>query len=78
MLYFVQLRITYQISTPSLIIPKDSTDAAKRPMKSFIQYIITDGQAEAEKLEYAPLPDAVKQYNTQVLGQLTTNGQPIQ
>jgi phosphate transport system substrate-binding protein len=70
----------YPISTLTfLIIPKDGTDAAKRTaLKSFVQYIITDGQAEAEKLEYAPLPDAVKQYNTQVLGQLTTNGQPIQ
>ena len=70
----------YPISTLTfLIIPKDGADAAKRSaMKSFIQYIITDGQAEAEKLEYAPLPDAVKQYNAKVLGQLTTNGQPIQ
>ncbi len=70
----------YPISTLTfLIIPKDGTDAAKRSaLKSFINYIITDGQAEAEKLEYAPLPDSVKQYNQQVLGQLTTNGQPIQ
>ena len=70
----------YPISTMTfLIIPKDGTDAAKRSaLKSFVTYVITDGQAEAEKLEYAPLPDAVKQYNQQVLGQLTTNGQPIQ
>ncbi len=70
----------YPISTLTfLIIPKDGTDAAKRSaLKSFVTYVITDGQAEAEKLEYAPLPDAVKQYNQQVLGQLTTNGQPIQ
>lgn len=70
----------YPISTLTfLIIPKDGTDAAKRSaLKSFITYVITDGQAEAEKLEYAPLPDSVKQYNQQVLGQLTTNGQPIQ
>ena len=70
----------YPISTLTfLIIPKDGTDAAKRSaLKSFITYVITDGQTEAEKLEYAPLPDAVKQYNQQVLGQLTTNGQPIQ
>jgi hypothetical protein len=47
-------------------------------MKSFIQYVISDGHAEAEKLEHAPLPDSVKQYDAQVLGQLTTNGQPIQ
>jgi phosphate transport system substrate-binding protein len=70
----------YPISTLTfLIIPKDGTDAAKRSaLKSFVTYVIGDGQAEAETLQYAPLPDAVKQYNTQVLGQLTTNGQPIQ
>jgi phosphate transport system substrate-binding protein len=70
----------YPISTLTfLIIPKDGTDAAKRAaLKAFVTYVITDGQAEAEKLQYAPLPDAVKQYNQTVLGQLTTNGQPIQ
>lgn len=70
----------YPISTLTfLIVPKDGTDAGKRSaLKGFIQYVIAGGQAEAEKLEYAPLPDAVKQYNIQVLGQLTTNGQPIQ
>ncbi len=70
----------YPISTLTfLIIPRDGTDAAKRSaLKAFITYVITDGQAEAEKLQYAPLPDSVKQYNQQVLGQLTTNGQPIQ
>lgn len=70
----------YPISTLTfLIIPKDGTDAAKRSaLKGFISYVIGDGQGEAEKLQYAPLPDSVKQYNQQVLGQLTTNGQPIQ
>jgi len=69
----------YPISTLTfLIIPKDGTDAAKRTaLKGFITYVITDGQATAETLQYAPLPDAVKAYNQTVLGQLTTNGQPI-
>jgi phosphate transport system substrate-binding protein len=70
----------YPISTLTfLIIPKDGTDPAKRAaVKGFIQYIITDGQTIAGTLSYAPLPDAVKQYNTQTLNQLTVNGQPIQ
>ncbi len=70
----------YPISTLTfLIIPKDGTDAAKRSaLKSFIHYVITDGQTVAGTLSYAPLPDAVKQYNDQTLNQLTTNGQPIQ
>ncbi len=69
----------YPISTLTfLIIPKDGTDAARRAaVKSFINYVITDGQAVAGTLSYAPLPDAVKQYNQQTLNQLTTNGQPI-
>jgi phosphate transport system substrate-binding protein len=70
----------YPISTLTfLIIPKDGTDAAKRSaLKSFIHYVITDGQSASEALNYAPLPEAVKQYNDQTLNQLTTNGQPIQ
>lgn len=61
-----------------LLVPKDGTDAAKRAaLKEFIQYIITDGQATAGSLNYAPLPDGVKQYDQQQLQQLTANGQPI-
>jgi phosphate transport system substrate-binding protein len=47
-------------------------------VKSFAQYIITDGQATANSLNYAPLPDGVKQYDQQQLQQLTADGQPLQ
>ena len=61
-----------------LIIPKDGPDKAKRTaLKQFIQFIITDGQATAGTLSYAPLPDGVKQYDQQQLQQLTADGQPI-
>ena len=61
-----------------LIIPKDGPDKAKRTaLKQFIQYVITDGQAAAGTLNYAPLPDGVKQYDQQQLQQLTADGQPI-
>ncbi len=61
-----------------LIIPKDGPDKARRTaLKQFIQYIITDGQAVAGTLNYAPLPDGVKQYDQQQLQQLTAAGQPI-
>ncbi|HEX4037199.1 MAG TPA: phosphate ABC transporter substrate-binding protein PstS [Acidobacteriaceae bacterium] len=61
-----------------LIIPKDGPDTAKRTaLKQFIQYIISDGQAAAGALNYAPLPDSVKQYDQQQLQQLTAAGQPI-
>lgn len=70
----------YPISTLTfLIIPKDGTDSVKRAaLKNFVRYAITNGQAVAQTLNYAPLPDVVKQYNDQTLNQLTTNGQPIQ
>ena len=62
-----------------LIIPKDGPGKAKRAaLKSFVQYIITDGQATAGTLNYAPLPDGVKQYDQQQLQQLTADGQPLQ
>jgi phosphate transport system substrate-binding protein len=61
-----------------LLIPKDGPDKAKRAaLKQFIQYMITDGQAAAESLNYAPLPDGVKQFDQQQLQKLTAAGQPI-
>jgi phosphate transport system substrate-binding protein len=70
----------YPISTLTfLIIPKDGKNAQDRTaLKQFVQYIVGDGQQAAAGLNYAPLPDAVKQQNLQILGQLTTNGAAIQ
>jgi phosphate transport system substrate-binding protein len=60
------------------IIPKDGTDMAKRAaLKKFIQYVVSDGQATASELNYAPLPDAIKAQDATALSQLTANGQPI-
>ena len=69
----------YPISTLTfLIIPKDGTDQTRRTaLKGFIQYILTDGQATAEQLNYAPLPDAIKQFGKQALDQMTVNGKPV-
>lgn len=69
----------YPISTLTfLIIPKDGPDAAKRTaLKNFVQYVITDGQTAAAKLNYAPLPDGVKTYDQQQLQQMTAAGQPL-
>jgi phosphate transport system substrate-binding protein len=62
-----------------LILPKDGQDKEKRSaLKSFVQYVITDGQSTAGSLSYAPLPDGVKQYDQQQLQQLTANGLPLQ
>jgi phosphate transport system substrate-binding protein len=70
----------YPISTLTfLIIPKDGKDVQKRTaLKQFITYVVTDGQQASSGLNYAPLPDAVKQINVKALSQLTANGSPIQ
>src|SRR3984885_2861763 len=70
----------YPISTLTfLIIPKDGKDVQKRTaLKQFITYVVTDGQQGASGLNYAPLPDAVKQLDVKALSQLTVNGGPIQ
>ena len=70
----------YPISTLTfLLIPKDGADAAKRSaLKKFVQYVITDGQSSAGALNYAPLPDSIRQYDTAQLGQMTASGAPVQ
>ncbi|MGH9529319.1 MAG: phosphate ABC transporter substrate-binding protein PstS [Terriglobales bacterium] len=61
-----------------LLVPKDGTDAAKRGVvKSFIQYILTDGQANANALFYAKLPATVADQDQKLLGDMLANGQPI-
>jgi phosphate transport system substrate-binding protein len=69
----------YPISTLTfVIVPKDGPDKAKRAaLKSFLQYVVTDGQAAAQQLNYAPLPDGVRQYDQQQLNLLTAGGQPL-
>jgi phosphate transport system substrate-binding protein len=69
----------YPISTLTfLIVPKDGKDVAKRTaLKQFITYVVTDGQATAGSLSYAPLPDAVKQADVAALAGMTANGAPI-
>jgi phosphate transport system substrate-binding protein len=69
----------YPISTLTfLIIPKDGIDLPKRTaLKQFVEYIMTAGQQAATGLNYAPLPDAVKQQNVQTLSQMTAGGNSI-
>ena len=62
-----------------LIIPKDGADKAKRAaLKQFVQYILGPGQAAAGSLNYAPLPDSVKQFDQKQMDMMTAGGQPIQ
>jgi phosphate transport system substrate-binding protein len=70
----------YPISTLTfLIVPKDGPDKDKRQaLKQFLQYVVTDGQVAAHDLNYAPLPDGVKQFDQQQINELTADGQPLQ
>ena len=62
-----------------LIVPKDGTDVEKRQaLKDFVKYIVTDGQSVAKALNYAPLPDTVKQNDLNLLNQMTGEGKPLQ
>ena len=61
-----------------LIVPKDGKDTAKaQAVKNFVQYLITDGQATAESLNYAKLPPTLQQQDQQLLSQMTANGQAL-
>jgi phosphate transport system substrate-binding protein len=62
-----------------LIVPKDGTDVEKRQaLKDFIKYIVSDGQTLARSLNYAPLPDSVKQNDLNLLNQMTAQGKALQ
>ena len=62
-----------------LLVPKDGTDMAKRAeLKHFIAYIISNGQAVAGTLNYAPLPESVQAFDKQQLDNMLAGGQAIQ
>jgi phosphate transport system substrate-binding protein len=46
-------------------------------LKQFLNYVVTDGQTAANELKYAPLPEAMKQYDQEQLKLLTADGQPL-
>jgi len=58
-----------------LLIPKQAKDAAKQEIvKEFVQYIITDGQASAQGLQYATLPLSLAQQDQVLLSQIQSAG----
>lgn len=53
-------------------------DAGKsQSVKSFLQYVISDGQAAAQTLHYAKLPPGLQQQDQQLLSGMTGAGQPL-
>ena len=62
-----------------LLIPKDGNNKANRQvLKSFVQYVISDGQNQADALDYSKLPDSVVQLDGTLLNEMTAQGQPLQ
>lgn len=62
-----------------LIVPREGTDVEKRQaLKNFIKYIVSDGQSVAASLNYAPLPDSIKQNDLVLLNQMTAAGNKLE
>jgi phosphate transport system substrate-binding protein len=58
-----------------LLIPKQGKTPQKEEiLKEFVQFVITDGQAAAEGLQYAKIPDSLVSQNKQQLAELQTSG----
>jgi phosphate transport system substrate-binding protein len=58
-----------------LLIPKGGAGKAKRgALKDFVKYVLSDGQAVAGAMGYAPLPEDVKKYDIWQLSQLSADG----
>lgn len=54
-----------------LIIPKQGKSPARSQLiKDFVDYIVTQGQDQAEKLDYAKLPAALQQRDKDLLAQI--------
>ena len=69
---FSYLLLNKELSTN----PNLDQDKAKA-LVDFISWAITDGQKQAESLDYVPLPDGVVKLNQDTLKSLTFNGQPL-
>jgi phosphate transport system substrate-binding protein len=60
-----------------LIVPKQGKNSAKtQTVKNLIQYIIVQGQDEAEKLSYAKLPTSLQQLDQNLLAQVGGESNP--
>jgi phosphate transport system substrate-binding protein len=59
-----------------LMVPTQAKDAAKRrQVKEFVQYIVTEGQASAQSLQYATLPLTLAGQDQKLLSQIPDGGQ---
>ena len=60
------------------MVSADGANAAKRTeVKSFIRYVVSDGQPMASALHYAPLPPSVVAQDQKLLNQMTADGKAL-
>jgi phosphate transport system substrate-binding protein len=69
-------------SATFVVVAKDlckagKTEAVAKDVKNFLTYGLADGQEEAKKLAYAPLPESVKTKAQAAVDALECNGAPI-
>jgi len=58
-----------------LLIPKQSKDPKKtETIKQFVEFIVTQGQEQAESLSYAKLPGTLQQQDQALLAQIGASG----
>jgi phosphate transport system substrate-binding protein len=62
-----------------LLVPKQGKDAKKtETLKQFVEFIVMQGQDQAESMFYAKLPSPLQQQDQTLLSQVGTGGQPSQ
>ena len=63
------LQRVFVLASLWLIVPKRFKNEQKGlNVRNFVQYVITQGQSQAEKLHYAPLPESIVQLDHKMLG----------
>jgi phosphate transport system substrate-binding protein len=69
--------VAYPISGLTyLLVPKQIKDIEKQQaVKAFVQYIVTEGQASSQELQYATLPLNLAGEDQKLLGQIQDGGQ---
>ena len=68
---------SYLLLNKELSTNPNLDQAKAKALVDFISWAITDGQKQAETLDYVPLPDGVVKLNQDTLKSLTFNGQPL-
>jgi phosphate transport system substrate-binding protein len=59
-----------------LLVPRQAQDPGKKlVLREFVDYVVTEGQATAQSLQYATLPLSLAGHDQQLLAEIQTSGQ---